>query len=82
LSKSKNIQIEARLFFELYEYFCKGNDEVDLEYIEAALKTKYERIMAHTYYSMSKRESLTEEQREHFRKEYLDLKGIPEEFRK
>ena len=82
MSKSKNVQIESRLFFELYEYFCKGNDAIDLEYVKSALNVKYERIMEHTLYSMSKNQDLTEEQREYFRKEYLDKKGIPEEFRR
>ena len=82
MSKSKNVQIESKLFFDLYEYFCKGNDEVDLDYIKSALNVKYERIMEHAYYTMSKNPNLTEEQREYFRKEYLDAKGIPEEFRR
>lgn len=82
MSKSKNVQIESRLFFELYEYFCTDSDKYDVEYIKAALKAKYERVMEHTLYSMSKRPDFTEEQREYFRKEYLDKKGIPEEFRR
>ena len=41
-----------------------------------------ERIMEHTYYSMSKNKNLSEEQREYFRKDYLDKKGIPDEFRR
>ena len=82
MSKSKNVQIASRLFFELCEYFLEESDRYDLDYIKAALKAKYERVMEHTLYSMSKRQDLTEEQREYFRKEYLDKKGIPEEFRR
>lgn len=82
MSKSKNVQIESRLFFELYEYFCTDSDKYDVEYIKAALKSKYERVMAHTFYSLSKDQNLTEEQREYFRKQYLDQQGIPEEFRR
>lgn len=82
MSKSKNVQIDSRLFFELYEYFVVGSDKYDLDYIKSALTQKYERIMEHTYYSMSKNKNLSEEQREYFRKEYLDKKGIPDEFRR
>lgn len=82
MSKSKNVQIESRLFFELCEYFLEESDKYDLDYIKATLKAKYERVMEHTLYSMSKNQNLTEEQREYFRKEYLDKKGIPEEFRR
>ena len=55
---------------------------IDLEYIKSALNVKYERIMEHTYYTMSKNPNLTEDQREYFRKEYLDKKGVPDEFRR
>jgi len=82
MAKSKNVQIDSRLFFELYEYFVAGSDKYDLDYIKSALTQKYERIMEHTYYSMSKNKNLSEDQREYFRKEYLDKKGIPEEFRR
>ena len=82
MSRSKNVQIESRLFFELCEYFSEESDKYDLDYIKATLKAKYERVMEHTLYSMSKNQNLTEEQREYFRKEYLDKKGIPEEFRR
>ena len=82
MAKAKQVQIDSRLFFELYEYFCRGNDEVDLEYIKSALSVKYERIMEHTLYSMSKKQELTEDQREYFRNQYLDTKGIPEDFRR
>lgn len=82
MSKSKNVQIESRLFFELCEYFLKESEEYDLDYIKAALKSKYDRVMAHTFYSLSKDQNLTEEQREYFRKQYLDQQGIPEEFRR
>lgn len=82
MSKSKTVQIESKLFFELYEYFCKDNDEVDLEYIKSALSVKYDRIQAHTLYTMSKNPRLPEDQREYFRTAYLDHKGVPEDFRK
>lgn len=82
MGKSKNVQIESRLFFELYAYFVEGSDKYDVDYIKAALKAKYERVMEHTLYSMSKNQNLTEEQREYFRKEYLDKKGVPDEFRR
>lgn len=82
MAKSKQVQIDSKLFFDLYDYFCRGKDEVDLEYIKSALNVKYERIMEHTYYTMSKNPNLTEDQREYFRKEYLDKKGVPDEFRR
>lgn len=77
----KQVQIDSKLFFDLYEYFCNDNDTVDLESVKTALRAKYERLQSHAMYSLSKNKKLTPEQREYFRQQYLDGVGVPEEFR-
>ena len=81
MSKSKTVQIDERLFFDLCDYFLDEDDTVDLDYIKSALKVKYEHVMAHKYYTFSKDETLSEETREMYRQKYLDIKGIREDFR-
>lgn len=76
---SKKIQIDAELFFAIYDYFCGSGS--DVEYIRSALEQKQQRLKEHALYSVSKNTKLSEEVREVARKSYLDEKGVPDDFR-
>jgi hypothetical protein len=71
--------IPVSLFFQLHAYF---HDEDDSYYdsIRSALDKKMESMMKHYLYSLSKNAE-TEAEPEAARKEYLDLVGVPEDFR-
>ena len=64
--QNKSVQIPYELFFQLLQYFLMDNYDGE-EIIRLG-------------YSKSKT-APTEEEREKFRKEYLDRRGIPENFR-
>ena len=69
---SKKVKIDIELYQALYDYFCSGKG-ADVDYIRRAIQAKQDSLVKHTMYSLSKRESLTEEQREYFRKQYTNL---------
>ena len=76
---SKSVQIDYDLFLAIYDYFCGSGS--DVEYIRSALEQKQAKLRQHALYSVSKNKKLSEEVREVARKNYLEEKGIPDDFR-
>ena len=77
--QNKSVQIPYELFFQLLQYFLLENYESE-ERIRKGLEKKLNAMVDRELYSKYKT-APTEEEREKFRKEYLDRRGIPENFR-
>lgn len=77
--KNRNVQIPYELFFQLLQYFLMENYE-SKEIIRQGLERKLDTMVNRELYSKYKTAS-TEEEREKSRQEYLDRRGIPENFR-
>ena len=73
--KNRNVQIPYELFFQLLQYFLMENYEGE-EIIRKGLEKKLNRELYSKY-----KTAPTEEERENSRQEYLERKGIPENFR-
>ena len=77
--KNRNVQIPYELFFQLLQYFLMDNYDGE-EIIRLGLEKKLDAMVNREVYSKSKT-APTEEEREKFRQEYLDRRGIPKDFR-
>ena len=77
--QNKNVQIPYELFFQLLQFFLMDNYDGE-EIIRLGLEKKLDAMVNREVYSKSKT-APTEEEREKFRQEYLDRRGIPENFR-
>ena len=77
--QNRNVQIPYELFLQLLQYFLMDNYD-DEEIIRLGLEKKLGAMMNREVYSKSKT-APTEEERERFRQEYLDRKGMRESFR-
>ena len=77
--QNKNVKIPYELFFQLLQYFLMDNYDGE-EIIRLGLEKKLDAMVNREVYSKSKT-APTEEEREKFRQEYLDRRGIPENFR-
>lgn len=77
--QNKSVQIPYELFFQLLQYFLMDNYDGE-EIIRLGLEKKLDAMMNREVYSKSKT-TPTEEERERFRQEYLDRKGMQESFR-
>ena len=77
--KNRNVQIPYELFFQLLQYFLMENYE-SKETIRQGLERKLDTMVNRELYSKYKT-APTEEEREKYRQEYLDRRGIPENFR-
>ena len=77
--KNRNVQISYELFFQLLQYFLMENYESE-ETIRQGLERKLDTMVNRELYSKYKT-APTEEEREKSRQEYLDRRGIPENFR-
>ncbi len=75
----KNVQIPYELFVDLVLYHLRGEDDVDGE-IQQGLERKLDAMLNRQLYSQYKT-APTEEQRERARQEYLDRRGVPQNFR-
>ena len=74
--KNKNVQIPYELFLLLLQYHLmeyRQNEEKIRQGLEKKMNAMAEREIYKT--------APTEEEREKYRKEYLDRRGIPEDFR-
>lgn len=80
----KQVQIEFDLFCELLTYFHDHQDEhesgSDFDEIYRKLSDKADKIINRELFSRYKR-AATPEERERYRKEYLDKRGISQSFR-
>ena len=77
--KNRNVQIPYELFFQLLQYFLMENYE-SKKIIRQGLERKLDTMVNRELYSKYKT-APTEEEREKSRQEYLDRRGIPENFR-
>lgn len=77
--QNRNVQIPYELFFQLLQYFLMDNYDGE-DKIRLGLEKKLNAMVDREVYSKSKI-APTEEEREKFRLEYLDRKGIQESFR-
>lgn len=73
------IRISKKLFYLLYNHHVNGVKDNDAE-IKRLLEEKWERMGNRFLYTQSKT-AKTEEEREKARREYLDRKGIRDDFR-
>lgn len=78
--KNRNVQIPYELFFQLLQYFLMENYEGEEIIIRKGLEKKLNAMVDRELYSKYKT-APTEEEREKSRQEYLERKGIPENFR-
>ncbi len=77
--QNRNVQIPYELFLQLLQYFLMDNYDGE-EKIRLGLEQKLDATVNREMYSKFKT-APTEEEREKFRQEYLDRKGIQESFR-
>lgn len=76
----KKIQISQELFMLLVQYhLCDITDNEDA--ICRELSVKLDSLVNRELYSKYKDKTLSAEERELARKEYLDRKGVPDNFR-
>ena len=82
MNKEKQIQIPERLFNLIAVMALDETQRTDQNYdqLKKGITDKLNRQIDHDYYSQYK-SAPTEEQREAFRQQYLDRKGIPDNFR-
>ena len=77
--KNRNVQIPYELFFQLLQYFLMENyesEEIIRQGLERKLDTMVNRELNSKYETAP-----SEEEQEKSRQEYLDRRGIPENFR-
>ena len=92
LEKQKQVQIPEEVFWdglkvcylvlddEIRAYLSQDKLEV-VERFQQALEVKLDKMVLHDLYTKSKDTSLSEEEREQARQDYLDRRGINKDFR-
>ena len=75
----KSVQIPYELFVDLVRYHLNGEDDFDEE-IRQELEQKLDAMLNRQLYSQYKT-APTEEHREQARQEYLDRRGVPQNYR-
>lgn len=82
MTKEKQIQIPEKLFMQMAAFCLMEEYRTDQNYkdIKKGIYDKLDRQIEHELYSRYKT-APTEKQKEEARKEYLDRKGIPLDFR-
>jgi hypothetical protein len=85
--QKNQIQIDKELFVALYRYFWQTAEDIGAderaeltEYIENGLRDKLNKLIERNIFTAYKRAG-TAEEREKFRNEYLDRRGISQSFR-
>ena len=78
--QNRNVQIPYELFLQLLSIFFGWTTMMVKEKIRLGLEQKLDAMVNREMYSKFKT-APTEEEREKFRQEYLDRKGIQESFR-
>jgi len=76
----KNLQIDAELFTALVNYFLLENNDA-YEACKKGIQDKLDRAVNRELYSKTHNNTLSAEDREKARQEYLDRKGIRQDFR-
>ena len=75
----KNVMVPEELFGKLLKYHLLDQEQ-EADDIRKGLEKKLDAMVNREVYSKSKT-APTEEEREKFRQEYLDRRGVPESFR-
>lgn len=77
----KQIQIDEELFRDLLGYFFNENapDDYNANLIRQQLNDKLDRLIAREIFTKYKK-AVTSEEREKYRKEYLEHRGISSKF--
>ena len=75
----KNVQISYELFMALLRYHLIGDEDL-ADTVQQGLEQKLDAVVRHELYTKYK-SAPTEEEREKSRLEYLDRRGISENFR-
>lgn len=79
---NKTYKIDEKLFFNLVRYFYLENDTNELKNeITKQIEAKIDSLWKHELYSKYKDKTLTDQEREKARQEYLDAVGILPSFR-
>ena len=76
---NEQIKIPTALFLKLCEYLQYAEDSRGT-YLFQELSNKLDKLISHEYFSQYKK-SIAPEDREKYRKMYLDTKGVPKSFR-
>lgn len=78
---SKSVQIPLETFIRLYKLICMDvGTEDDLQAVKSVLEGKFDALVRRDTYTAYKTSS-TDEEREQARQKYLDIAGVPEDFR-
>jgi hypothetical protein len=77
---AKTVQIDFKLFIELYRSIVLEDESADFQHIKQELESKFQKMINHELYSKYKT-AATDEEREQARQEYLESVGIPKNFR-
>lgn len=78
---TKEIKIPLETFLKLYKIICTDlATENDLQTTKIYLETKFDALMRHELYTQYKT-APTDKERKAARQKYLDMVGIPENFR-
>lgn len=81
-SKTKNVQISEELFKDLCRVVLGGVDDPEtVSRVSKELHDKLDRVVARELYSTMHDPSQSPQEREKARQDYLDAKGIPNDFR-
>lgn len=78
---AKNVQIPLETFLRLYKAICLDlGTEEDMQSIKADLEAKFDALVRRETYSKYKT-APTDAERDQARQEYLDMIGVPGDFR-
>ena len=81
-SKPKTVQISEELFMDLCRVILGGVDDPEtVSRTSRGLNDKLDRIVARGLYSTMHDPSVSPQERERARQDYLDARGIPTSFR-
>lgn len=82
MKKQTTVQIPVETFYKLTRYFFLEETTGELyRSIQTDIEAKIDAIQRHTLYSKSKDKTITEEEREAARKQYLDMVLMDPNFR-
>lgn len=81
-SKNKTVQISEELFIQLAEYFLLDERDTERETrIIGGLNAKWYTIRKRELYTQMHDNALSDAERERARQKYLDMVGVPSDFR-
>ena len=76
---ANQVQIDKDLFFDLYDYIVEREDLESIELCQR-MQDKINKMIDRELFSRYKR-AATPEERESYRRQYLDRRGVPQSFR-